>query len=1347
MYIHFYALFTKALKMQRFKIQAYPLLFFLSIAIYGHGQSHAQTADEASWITTQEILGMTTGDGKAFIHGFFTAIGPYTGAGVVLDKNTFDWDESYPKISGYISSVVGDGAGGWYVGGGFTKVGDVEVRHIVHIKSDKSVNEDWTPAISNHGVNTLYLDGNILYVGGSFTSIDGIERNRIAAFDISTGELTSWNPNVNGQIYTITSSGTTVYIGGSFTMVGDQSRSNLAAVDATSGIPDSWNPGISGTNSSVRTLAIDGNLIYVGGNYTIAAGQFRRSVSSIDLVTGLANAWNPSTNPSAIFPGLVLALIVDGSTVYAAGGFNNIGGIDVNGVAALNNSTGAALPGFNANLSFSFINDLYIDGDNLYLLGSLQLAGDYKNFLIVDKNTGEPESGQPEPSNNSSTMAIQGDELFLGGGFISLYKPEYMRDGLGAIEPTTGIPTAWNPPLSVAADYNSISLKFNDPYVYYYYPSDNTVGRLDTDIGDTDPSFLLNLNGQLSSWAFTNDVAYLAGWFNTINGEDKERFAAVDLSNGTLTSWAPNFQEEYFDISAMQVHEDKLFLGGEIESFQGQARNNLMVLDITTGNLLPWNPVVDDRVKLIEVLPPYIYISGDFTSVNGLPRNRIARFLLHSLELDTWNPAIIGTSGYYGITSIIKRGNSLFVGGDISEVNGITRLGLAEFNEDTGTLTDWALDLAELSDGGVLTFLGLVNDKLIVAGGFSGTDGNEKPNLAIYNLTPFVPYINIFQQPPTTINTCENEQIQLSLNAIGADNLTYQWQKFNDTTDEFEDIADGTYIIGTNSNTLAITASNSALAGTYRCKVTGDGATDRYSINSVLNINSYPNPPIADYTSRCGNGSLTLLASGASNGQYRWYSSSTDNNPLGTDAEFQTEELTETTSYFVSVRIGACESERIEIIAAINEKPEAPISSNEQSCIPASLKLQASGSSNGNYRWYSSNTDNNILGVDAEYITSFLSTTTSYFVSIVNDNCESERTEVIAEIITVTAPTANDAFRCGEGPVTLSASGSGNNYRWYASETSTDVLGTASEYTILSISESAVYYVSMIDGNCESERVPVNVTVEIVHQPGIDINGDTEICEGESTTLIAPDGYTSYVWSTGATQQSINISQAGNYAVTVTSANGCESPSSNTVNITTVNCTPNAAPVIQSAPVTTFIGSRVVINLLDIISDEDGNLDLSTLRIINNQTQQGVATQIDNQYNLIVDYSGRGFTGTDILTIEVCDLLNACTQQQLTINVIGDVVVYNAMSPNGDGLNDTFIIQYIDLIEEIRENKVTIYNRWGDVVFEVENYDNVNRVFTGLNKNGNVLPAGNYFYKIEFKSGLNAKTGFISLKR
>jgi len=73
------------------------------------------------------------------------------------------------------------------------------------------------------------------------------------------------------------------------------------------------------------------------------------------------------------------------------------------------------------------------------------------------------------------------------------------------------------------------------------------------------------------------------------------------------------------------------------------------------------------------------------------------------------------------------------------------------------------------------------------------------------------------------------------------------------------------------------------------------------------------------------------------------------------------------------------------------------------------------------------------------------------------------------------------------------------------------------------------------------------------------------------------------------------------------------------------------------------------------------------------------------------------------------------------------VIVHNAVSDNGDGLNDFIMIQNI---ERYPENRFSVFNRWGDKVFEVQDYDNQHRVFRGrsnINREA-VLPSGQYFY-------------------
>lgn len=81
-----------------------------------------------------------------------------------------------------------------------------------------------------------------------------------------------------------------------------------------------------------------------------------------------------------------------------------------------------------------------------------------------------------------------------------------------------------------------------------------------------------------------------------------------------------------------------------------------------------------------------------------------------------------------------------------------------------------------------------------------------------------------------------------------------------------------------------------------------------------------------------------------------------------------------------------------------------------------------------------------------------------------------------------------------------------------------------------------------------------------------------------------------------------------------------------------------------------------------------------------------------------------------------------------------DVVIYNLVSPNDDGMNDYFII---DNIQRYPNNRVTVFNRWGVKLFETTNYDSDDNVFRGYSDaratiGSSLLPTGNYFYVVEY---------------
>ena len=75
-----------------------------------------------------------------------------------------------------------------------------------------------------------------------------------------------------------------------------------------------------------------------------------------------------------------------------------------------------------------------------------------------------------------------------------------------------------------------------------------------------------------------------------------------------------------------------------------------------------------------------------------------------------------------------------------------------------------------------------------------------------------------------------------------------------------------------------------------------------------------------------------------------------------------------------------------------------------------------------------------------------------------------------------------------------------------------------------------------------------------------------------------------------------------------------------------------------------------------------------------------------------------------------------------------DLVIYNNLTPNGDGIND---VLFISGIEKHPDNVVQIFNRWGNLVTEIKGYDNKGKAFRGL-FNSEILPSGTYYYVLTY---------------
>ena len=186
------------------------------------------------------------------------------------------WD---PGANGIVYALAASGdmiyAGGVFTS--FTKDATVTARNRLAAFDTSSGTPDiptvWDPNAGGT-VRALAASGSTLYAGGSFTTMSGgtVSRNRLAAFNTTTGALTAWDPNAGSTVYALAVSGSRVYAGGMFTTIDGQSTIRMLACIKSDGRVDTeWTPGINGT---VWSVAVTADRLYAGGIMSIAGSYY-----------------------------------------------------------------------------------------------------------------------------------------------------------------------------------------------------------------------------------------------------------------------------------------------------------------------------------------------------------------------------------------------------------------------------------------------------------------------------------------------------------------------------------------------------------------------------------------------------------------------------------------------------------------------------------------------------------------------------------------------------------------------------------------------------------------------------------------------------------------------------------------------------------------------------------------------------------------------------------------------------------------------------------------------------------------------------------------------------------------
>ncbi|WP_022883451.1 PKD domain-containing protein [Glaciibacter superstes] len=186
------------------------------------------------------------------------------------------------------------------------------------------LNNSWAPNPNARIRNmTLSPDGSRLYVAGSFTSIAGSTRYRIAAFDTATGALTSFRPVLNGKVNAVAATNDTVYLVGQFTTANGAAVSGAAAYDAVTGVRKAgWAPTVSNGQATSAVVKTDGTKVVIGGYFQSVNGSSNPGygLAMLDGTTGANLPFNVNaTVRNADANAAIASLSSDEGGVYGTG--------------------------------------------------------------------------------------------------------------------------------------------------------------------------------------------------------------------------------------------------------------------------------------------------------------------------------------------------------------------------------------------------------------------------------------------------------------------------------------------------------------------------------------------------------------------------------------------------------------------------------------------------------------------------------------------------------------------------------------------------------------------------------------------------------------------------------------------------------------------------------------------------------------------------------------------------------------------------------------------------------------------------------------------------------------------
>jgi trimeric autotransporter adhesin len=482
----------------------------------------------------------------------------------------------------------------------------------------------------------------------------------------------------DGAILALSSSGSTLYAAGSFTKLG-RPAGHLSLVGRRS-------PRVLG--GEVSALAADGHGgWFVGGDFQSVGGVRCPRLAHLRVDGSLDRRWCVAPDSQ------VWELTVAQSRLYVGGEFARIAGGPRSSAAAFELATAKLLPwhpqfrtsgcgGGEENApGGAFIDKLRATRSTVFIGGCFDsVGGRYRDGLAaVDATSGKPKPWRPRfaDTHGSWALAPAGDSLFVVGLWLKEpdegSHPEVTRQRLAAVDARTGAVKKW-------------------------YPTPNG-------------GFSIEASGS---------TIYLGGEFSRIGGIRRRNLAAIDSATGAVSAWRPD-PDAYVDL--VVPARRWVYVVGDFERIGGARRDGLAAVDGRSGAAAPWRPTVRGVDALGVSGTERVALGLPESKVRGPARTGLAAIDTASGRITNWSPRISGFGGT--VEGVAVAGGTVFIVGEFTRVGAHRRNGLAAINPRNGRILPWNPRIA----GGGWDAIALSNGVVYVARAYDGA-GNASRHLS-----------------------------------------------------------------------------------------------------------------------------------------------------------------------------------------------------------------------------------------------------------------------------------------------------------------------------------------------------------------------------------------------------------------------------------------------------------------------------------------------------------------------------------------------------------------------------------------------------------------------------------------